>query len=99
MHQHAHHHHVSGFTKLHISLVVLVKKCQSSLIFYCKIAILWSCLTGLTNFVNSDVSTIFNVWTKYGEPKLYGNNKETNLIGKLDINLTKSDHENEVKVR
>jgi hypothetical protein len=49
--------------------------------------------------VNSDVSTIFNVWTKYGEPKLYGNNKETNLIGKLDINLTKSDHENEVKVR
>ena len=36
------------------------KKCQSSLIFYCKIPILcqslafcWSCLTGLTNFVNS----------------------------------------------
>ena len=30
----------SGFTKLHISLVVLVTKCQSSLIFCCKIPIL-----------------------------------------------------------
>ena len=51
--------------KLHMGLVVLVKKCQPSLIFYCKIPIFcvspsqnlpkfcWSCLTGLTNFVKS----------------------------------------------
>jgi hypothetical protein len=31
---------MSGFTKLHMCLVVLVKKCQSSLIFCCKISIL-----------------------------------------------------------
>ena len=55
----------SGFMKLHMGLVVLVKKCQPSLIFYCKIPIFcvsplqnlpkfcWSCLTGLTNFVKS----------------------------------------------
>jgi hypothetical protein len=30
----------SGFTKLHMCLEVLVKKCQSSLIFYCKIPVL-----------------------------------------------------------
>jgi len=37
--------------------------------------------------------------TKYGEPMLYGNG-ETDLIGKILSNLTKSvDHENEVMVR
>jgi len=30
-------HRSAGFTKWHMGLVVLVKKCQSSLIFYCKI--------------------------------------------------------------
>jgi hypothetical protein len=56
----------TGFTKMYVGLMVLVeKKCQSSIIFYCKIPILcqfliknllkfcWSYLTGLTNFTIS----------------------------------------------
>jgi len=39
------------------------------------------------------------VWITYGKPTLYGN-RETDLILKLDINLSKSvDHENEVNIR
>ena len=41
---------------------------------------------------------MINVWIKYGEPCLYGIG-ETELIIKLDVNLTNSEnHENDFKV-
>ena len=44
----------SGFTKLHMGLVVLVKVCQSSLIFYCKIPILCQSVPNFAGHVWQD---------------------------------------------
>jgi len=48
-----------------------------------------------------DQITIINVWTKYGEPRLYGNG-ETDLQAlfmKITCKFESVDHENEVKAR